>query len=229
MPAAEGDRKPTLTEAKAEFAKADKALNTAWDAVKKEFSPAAFAALREEQRDWVEWRDHIAASPAYSGAPAADEAQRMQSAEYFSIAAGLSADRTAWLRALLTKEAPESMTGHWIDSYGGMIEIVEKQGKLHFRINVVRGPTAHVGELAGVARWNQSIGWFSDKGTDKSRTDETNLAFIHEGGKLKITGANTQHYHGARAYFDGDYVRTRDLTAAEQTEVLQAAAGGAGE
>lgn len=223
--AADEGKTPTLKEAKAEFEKADKALNAAWEAVKKEFSATAFAALREEQRGWVEWRDFIASSPAYSGLPAEDEAARLQSAEYFSIAAGLAADRAAWLRGLLVKQAPETMTGQWIDSYGGMISIVEKEGRLHFQINVVRGPTAHVGEISGVAQWNESIGWFSDKGADKSRTDETNLAFIHEGGKLKLAGANTHYYHGARAHFDGEYVRTGALTAKEQAEVLKSAAG----
>jgi len=223
--AAEEGKTPTLKQAKTEFERADKALNAAWEAVKKEFSPAAFAVIREEQRAWVEWRDHIASSPAYSGLPAEDEAARLQSAEYFSIAAGLAADRTAWLRGLLAKEAPETMTGRWIDSYGGMIGIVEKEGRLYFQLNVVRGPTAHVGELSGVAQWNESIGWFSDKGSDKSRTDETNLAFIHAGGKLKLAGAKTHCYHGARAYFEGEYVRTGALAAKEQAEVLKAGAG----
>lgn len=219
------EKPPTLKEAKAEFEKQDKALNAVWEQVKKELGAGEFAVLKEEQRSWVEWRDDLAASPGYSGAEG-DEAQRKQSAAYFATAAGLAGDRTAWLRGLIAKQADESMTGSWTDSYGGMIEIVEKDKKLHFSINVVRGPTAHAGALSGIAQWNESIGWFSDKGLDKEKTDETNVAFVLDGAKLGITGANTQHYHGARAYFDGEYVKTGKLDAKAQAEVLKAAKTG---
>jgi uncharacterized protein YecT (DUF1311 family) len=221
---------PTLKEAKAEFEKQDRSLNAVWEQVKKNLPAPDFAALKEEQRGWVEWRDSLAGSPGYSGAPQGDDAQRMQSAEYFSTAAGLSEERTAWLKGLIVKAPDDSMTGRWTDSYGGMIEIVEKDKTIHFSIHVVRGPSAHVGELSGIALWNQTIGWFSDKGRDKDRTDETNLAFVLDGVKLQITGANTQHYHGARAYFDGKYIKIGKLDAKAQAEVLKAAkTGGAGE
>lgn len=48
---------------------------------------------------------------------------------------------------------------------------------------------------------------------------------LTDGGKLKIAGAKTQYYHGARAYFDGEYVKTGTLTAQQQAEVLKSAAG----
>ena len=59
--------------------------------------------------------------------------------------------------------------------------------------------------------------------------DETNLALVMDGMKLRINGANTQHYHGARAYFDGEYVRTGALTAKEQAEVTKSAQDGGSE
>ena len=222
---AAGDRKPTLAEAKAEFEKQDRALNAAWDQVKKTLSPGDFAALKEEQRGWVEWRDELAASPGFSGA-SGDEAQRKQSPLYFSTAAGLTGERASWLLALISRTPSETVTGVWTDSYGGVLEIVEKEGTIHFSINVVRGPSAHLGQLSGIAKWNEVIGWFSDKGRDKSRKDETNLAFVLDGTKLRLTGANTSHYHGARAYFDGQYVKTGKLDAKAQAAVIKAAQTG---
>ena len=222
---AAGDRKPTLAEAKAEFEKQDRALNAAWEQVKKALSPGDFAALKEEQRGWVEWRDEMAASPGYSGATG-DEAQRKQSAPYFATAAGLTEERAAWLQGLISKTPQDTVTGIWTDSYGGVLEMVEKDGTLYFSINVVRGPSAHLGQLAGVGQWNDVIGWFSDKGRDKSRKDVTNLAFVLDRTKLRIAGANTQHYHGARAYFDGQYVRTGSLDAKAQAAVIKAAQNG---
>jgi uncharacterized protein YecT (DUF1311 family) len=224
------EKTPTLKEAKAEFEKQDRALNAVWDQAKKDLGAADFAMLKEKQRDWVEWRDHLAGSPMFSGAPDGDETQRKQTPEYFSVAAGLTEDRTAWLRGALSKAPDDSMNGKWMDSYGGVIELVEKDGKLHFSINAVRGPSAHVGQLSGIAQWNERIGWFSDKGLDKEKTEETNLAFVLDGTKLQITGANTKYYHGARAYFDGEYVKTEKLDAKTEAEVLKAAkTGGAAE
>lgn len=223
------DKPPTLKEAKAEFDKADRALNAAWESVKEELDESAFAALKVEQRSWVEYRDYTSLSPGFSGAPA-DEAKAKQSAEYFSTAASLTATRTAWLKGLIAKDSGDTVTGKWNDSYGGWLEVVEKDGKLHFTIEVVRGPTAHVGGLAGIAAWNTSIGWYSDKGLDKTKTEETNLSFIlRDDGKLQLTGANTSHYHGARAYFDGDYVRVGSLDAKAQAAVLKSAKEGPSE
>ncbi len=219
------DKVPTLKEAKAAFDKADANLNAAWEAVKKDFDASRFNALKEDQKAWVEYRDYTATSPGFSGAPA-DEAKAKQSPEYFSTAATLTASRTAWLKGLLAKDTGASLTGEWSDSYGGHMEIVEKDGKLHFSIEVVRGPTAHLGSLAGLAAWNDPIGWFSDKGRDKTKEEETNLSFVLRDGKMQLTGANTSAYHGARAYFDGDYVRVASLDAKAQATVLKAAKEG---
>lgn len=88
----------------------------------------------------------------------------------------------------------------------------------------VRGPTSHVGGLSGVAAWNEHIGWFSDKGRgDKGGDPETNVSFILRDRRLEIIGANTGYYHGARAYFDGDYVKTGMLDAKAQAKVVKAA------
>jgi len=222
------DKPPSLKEAQAEFEKEDRALNAAWESVKKELGESALLSLKSEQKSWVEYRDYAALSPGFSGAPA-DEAKAKQSAEYFSTAAALTATRTAWLKGLIAKDAGDSLTGKWNDSYGGSLEIVEKDGHLHFTIEVVRGPTAHVGGIAGIAAWNTSIGWFSDKGLDKTKSEETNLSFVMRNGKLQLTGAKTSHYHGARAYFDGDYVKVGSLNAKAQAAVLKSAKEGIAE
>jgi len=223
--AAAEEKKPTLTEAKAEFAKADRALNAAWEAVKKKFSGPEMERLKEEQRGWVEYRDYMALAPGYSGAPA-EEARAKVSAEYFAAAAGLTEERVRFLQGMLAPPG-ETLTGSWTDSYGGLLEVVEKDGKLHFRIAVVRSHAVHVGQLAGVADWNERIGWFSDKDRQKDRQEVANVAFLlRDNGRLELAGANTQHYHGVRAHFDGEYVRTGTLDAGRRAEVLKAAATG---
>ena len=84
----------------------------------------------------------------------------------------------------------------------------------------------HLGGLAGIAVWNTSIGWFSDKGVVKDKTDETNLSFILREKKLEIIGASTGYYHGARAYFDGSYVKVKTLDTKAQAKIVKAAKTG---
>lgn len=214
-------------EAKAAFDKADRALNEAWAAAKKALDESDFNKLKEEQRAWLEYRDYLARSPLYTGASAQDELP-LTAPEYLEAASHLSNERVVWLKGLIrAQEGEETLTGSWSDSYGGSIDIVQKGNQLHFVIQCVRGPTSHVGGLAGIATWNESIGWFSDKGrADKGDDPETNLSFIQRNQKLEIIGAHTSYYHGARAYFDGTYVKTANLDSKEQTKILKSAKDG---
>lgn len=216
----------TLSQAKALFAKADSALNAAWSEAREKLPESAFNELREEQRGWVEYRDYIATSPMYTG-ESGDEETIRETASYFEAASGLTESRTEWLKGLIAP-LPDggSLSGRWIDSYGGHIDLVENGHQLHFMIEVVRGPTVHLGSIAGVAAWNERIGWFSDKGREEGKEDETNLSFIHRNNRLEVIGANTMWYHGARAYFDGRYTRVADLSAEEQLRVMKSAASG---
>ena len=48
--------------AKAAFENADRALNEAWAAIKQSLSESEVNRLRENQRSWLEYRDHLASS-----------------------------------------------------------------------------------------------------------------------------------------------------------------------
>jgi len=154
------------------------------------------------------------------------EPEGKQSAAYFETAAELTSSRAEWLRSRVKNE-DESLTGVWSDSFGGTIEIVQEKERLLFVISVVRGPTFHIGSLAGTARWNTPLGWFSDKGRDKEKTEESNVAFVSRGNVLEIIGANTSYYHGARAYFDGEYCKVAPLDEKKKAEVIKSAEAGA--
>jgi hypothetical protein len=124
------------------------------------------------------------------------------------------------------KNEDDSLNGLWIDSFGGTLEIVQDKDRLFFEIEVVRGPTFHTGSIAGVAKWNTPLGWFSDTGRDKEKTEESNLVFVSRGGVLEIIGAQTSYYHGARAYFDGEYCKVGRLDEKTKEELVQAAESG---
>lgn len=219
----------TLTpkQAKAKFEKADKALNDAWAAAKAALPESEFIKLKESQRAWVEYRDYLARSPLYTGADSQEELA-LDSPDYLSAAAELEDMRTDWLKALVSahKQPSDTLSGIWTDSYGGTLQIVEREGKISFIIECVRGPTSHLGSLAGIADWNLTIGWFSDAERETAREDITNLSFVLRDNQLEVIGANTGNYHGARAYFDGFYVRTGGLNAKAQAKVVKAAKEG---
>ena len=220
------EKKLTAKQARAFYEKADKALNEAWAAAKAALPESEFNELKEEQKMWVAYRDHLARSPMYTGAEAHGELS-LDAPEYLEAAAYLAEDRTKWLKGLVREwGTDETLTGMWSDSHGGTIQIVEQDGKLHFIVECVRGPTSHLGGLAGIAAWNNTIGWFSDKGRDPAKEGETNLSFILRDRKLEIIGANTGEYHGVRAYFDGEYVKTGALNAKQQAKVVQSAKTG---
>ena len=103
--------------------------------------------------------------------------------------------------------------GVWIDGYGGELLIEEKgEGSIKFTIHVVRGPTYHLGALAGTAKKRMgSLGRFSIK--PEGTEDETWLTFSAKGRTGRSAGRETRmYYHGARAYFDGKYIRVGKLT-----------------
>ena len=217
-------KEPTFAEAKAAFAKTDRALNEAWSAVKTALSGRELTEATQAQRDWLEFRD----GRAKEESELAGEKDVRRSAHWHTTAAELSESRAQWLRARAqaAKTMPETLTGSWIDSYGGTMQLVQQEGRLLFNIDVVRGPTYHTGGVAGVASWNDRIGWWSDKGREAEKTEESNLAFVDRGGVLEVIGANTSYYHGARAYFDGLYCKVGPLDPKEQAEVSKTAESG---
>jgi len=220
------EKKLTAKQAKAFYDRTDEALNDAWAAAKAALPEAEFNKLKEEQKGWVEYRDYLARSPMYTGAET-DGELALDAPEYLEAAAYLAEDRTKWLKGLVREwGAEETLTGVWSDSHGGTIQVVEQENRLYFVVECVRGPTSHLGGLSGIAAWNQTIGWFSNKDREEGKEEETNLSFILRDKKLELIGANTGGYHGARAYFDGDYVKTGQLNAKAQAKIVKAAKSG---
>lgn len=208
-----------LAHAKAEFAKTDGELNKVWTEAKKKLPQSQFDELKESQRYWLIFRNERA--EVATTANQSENAKPQSAPEYFITAKRLTEDRIAWLRRLLEgKEEP--LTGLWIDGQGGTVKIVEQKDRLLFDFNVVRTKAFNLGVLAGKAAWNQTIGWFSDKGLDPEKADETNIAFIQRDLRLEVISANADHYHGNRAYFDGDYFKAASLHPEEEAATVRA-------
>lgn len=204
-----------LETAKAEFAKQDKALNEVYAQLKKELPPETFADVQQAQRTWVEHREFMAEWQE-------KEDQPETAVDRWELAAALTKGRIDWLKAWTKQEKRETWTGSYSDGYNGVLEIVEKDGKRWFVLNVVRGPTFHVGGIGGEFRRNGQMGFFETKAEGEDRP--TWITFrepYDKPGRITVEGENTSYFHGARAYFDGTYLWTGELTPEEQKKVIE--------
>ncbi|BCX48117.1 urease-associated protein [Haloferula helveola] len=205
-----------LSEAKKSFEKQDAALNKTYAELKKGLAPYLFEKLQEEQREWIEHRDYL--SDYFDERRETPE----QKAEKWEIAAGLTESRVEWLNAWNRIGKREGWSGKYSDSRGGWLEIVEKDGKVHFALSVVRGPTFHLGDIRGELRVNGGMAWFEVK--EEGQDAPTWLTFVETNdgtGRIRVFGANTQYFHGARAYFEGSYLWLGELTDEEKREVIE--------
>ncbi|WP_367870983.1 lysozyme inhibitor LprI family protein [Luteolibacter sp. Populi] len=204
-----------LSAAKAKFAEQDKALNAAYAGLKGSLAPELFADVQEDQRSWIEYRNFMSEGQARDGEPET-------SVERWKMAAGLTEERISWLRAWAKLEGRKGWPGSYSDGRGGVLEVAEKGGKFWFSLRVVRGPGFNLGKLRGEFRVNGKTGWFETKAEGEKAP--TWLTFVEDNfhqGRIKVFPENAGHFHGMRAYFDGSYLWTGELTADEQKKVIE--------
>lgn len=204
-----------LDRAKAKFAVQDKALNEVYAGLKKSLDPELFAAVQEDQRGWVEYRDHMSEWQEREDAPET-------AVDRWELAASITEGRIEWLKAWSKLGLRKGWAGKYSDGRGGMLEIVEKDGKAWFALSVVRGPTFHVGGIGGLFRLNGRTGFFETKADGEERP--TWLIFrepYDKEGRIVVEGENTSYFHGMRAYFEGTYLWMGKLSAEEQKKVIE--------
>ncbi|MEM9016854.1 MAG: lysozyme inhibitor LprI family protein [Verrucomicrobiota bacterium] len=199
-----------LASEKARFASEDQKLNQTYARAKSDLSEWDFKALQEEQQGWLEYRDARSEEVALLEGQA-QEGQEEEDAAYWGAMADLTAMRTEIVNGwLIAFDFDREWEGIWKDGSGGIL-LIEEIGEKAFRfsIEVVRGPTYHLGALGGEAKVNQSSARFAI--APEGIEEETWLTFLKEGMKLRVVGDNTHFFHGARAFFDGEYVRVAEL------------------
>lgn len=208
------DRATAYDEAKekAEFEKQDKALNAAYAEMKKTLNPELFEKLRTDQREWVKDR-------AYKSA--LDEPDRID----WSVAANITAIRIDWIKAWAMMSVNKEWTGHYTDGRGGLLDVVENDGRYYFRLVTERyygsrGESTS-GSIEGRVRVNGSTGWFETK-TDEA-DEPTWLTFLRDmdfTNSIRLAEENTLPF-SSRAGFKGTYLWVRELSAQERNELLK--------
>jgi len=195
-----------LATTKAGHQTADKELNTLYQQARKNFTKEEFQLLQKDQRGWLESRDWLAEFQA-RGAPLAT------SIEYWDFMKGYTEERVEFLKAWLTVKPKDTWEGEYKDCAGGTLHITKKDGVLTFSVDVVRGPTFHLGEIKGKLSTNKDKARFSDNGDldyhDPGGATWLDFKQLGDGLQIEITGTNTMPYHGARAYFSGIYRRMK--------------------
>src|SRR4051812_45364672 len=95
--------KQTAAQARAEFAKADRALNDAYAFAKTKLVPRLFNELQRDQREWVHFREELALTPSYS-AVSDDRALAKKLDEYFSTLTEITKERIAWIDRWIARD-----------------------------------------------------------------------------------------------------------------------------
>lgn len=204
-----------LEDAKAKFAAQDKALNAAYGKLKAALTPELFADVQEDQRSWVEYRDYMSEGQAHG-----EEAEKSQ--DRWEMATGLTEERIKWLEAWKALDKRKGWAGSYSDGRGGLLQVIQKGGDYWFLLSVVRGPSFHIGELGGKLRINGQTAWFETKAEGEDKP--TWLTLVEENrhpGRVQVFPENAQSFHGARAYFDGSYLWTGELSAEDQKKALE--------
>lgn len=209
----------SLEAAKAGYTKADQELNEVYTKAKSSLPEWIFGELQQDQREWLEYRD-LRAEQAAAFDGGAAEGQEKNAPEYWETLAALTGERSLIIGGWIRHESfAHEWEGVWLDGQGGRLSILQNEaGRFTFRLEVVRGPTYHIGQIGGTAKWNGATAHFEIRVEDDE--GETWLTFLKRGLRLEIIGENTSSFHGARAYFEGHYVRVSELTEEDRKAIL---------
>ncbi len=177
-----------------------------------------FSTLLEQQSEWEQGLGERAASDAGLFEQTENTKAEDEPSYWQARAEALRARQFFLATASGTGVSP-GIPGIYIDGDGGRLEllVVSTDGEevLDFSIFVVRGPTAHTGELSGIAKLDgKTKARFKDEDEEAFIDGKPAvLDFLFEGNVVEIKGENTSYYHGARAYFDGVYFKTPETDA----------------
>ena len=199
-----------LEDAKKDFAKHDAEMKAVLTDLKKCLRARQLLMVEESQEHWWEARDGISNFQARDQDPET-------SVEKWQTAAWLTANRVAWLKAWKKIDERKGWAGDYMDAHGGSLQILEKDGKTYFYLEVVRGPTFHNGQIGGELKIDGNKASFETRAFEDSELTKIMLSPLGDGsGRLKLDAENTSYFHGARASFQGNYLWTGELDAKQK-------------
>ena len=200
----------TLERARRRYEAADSLLNVTYKGVRAELTPKRQSELRDAQRDWIAVRDARAEWAAHG----ADDSKVVP--DYWEELLSQTVTRLEFLKVYTGRNIPAGLSGSYDDFFGGSLDLELTKAGLRFSIDVVRGPSSHLGDISGLAlRRNDRLFSYKERiPNDEQSPDRVpaELTFtLIDAHRVRVVGKNTDAHHGARAYFDGLYLKTGKL------------------
>jgi uncharacterized protein YecT (DUF1311 family) len=209
--ASAANTEPAFEKTRKRLEVADVSLNKAYKSLCSELDKEKLAELRKQQRAWLEYRDFRSESMLRFNGIKADNPKT--TVVYWETMADLTEERTEFLHIYTGKNAPKEITGEYGDCYSGDLQLEETKNGIVFSIVVVRGASAHTGEISEIARYEGDKAFYKEQHVEPNENRapcELTFTFIDK-HIVKIEGKNTEYYHGFGAYFDGLYFKIAKL------------------
>jgi uncharacterized protein YecT (DUF1311 family) len=194
---------------------ADTWLNEIYLRAKQKLTTASFVDLKKRETAWIVYRDYFADQSA--GINARVESLPEEVARWQSLR-DLTMSRIQFIRSLLDDSLPKGVTGTYHDEYGGELDLEKDSKGVKFRLNVVRGPTSHTGDVSGRVVLRNGIGIYRDPQPAEGENAAEITFHILDDRRVEINARNDSYLHGARAYFDGIYFKSAPLTESIELE-----------
>jgi uncharacterized protein YecT (DUF1311 family) len=194
---------------------ADTWLNEIYLRAKQKLTTAFFADLKKREADWIAYRDYFADQSAGINARVEslpEEVARVQTLR------DLTMSRIQFIRSLLDDGLPEGLSGEYHDEYGGELDLEKDSKGVKFRLSVVRGPTSHTGDVSGRVVLRNGTGTYRDPQPVEGEKAAEITFHILDDRRVEIKARNDSYLHGARAYFDGVYFKSAQLTESIQLD-----------
>jgi uncharacterized protein YecT (DUF1311 family) len=188
---------------------ADTWLNEIYRQAREKLASSSFADLKKRESDWIAYRDYFAEQSAGINANAEslpEEGARLQSLRELTMS------RISFIRSLLDDSLPAGINAVYRDEYGGELDLEKEDGGIKFRLSVVRGPTAHTGEVSGSILLKNGTGLYRDPDPPKDEAPAEIRFNILDDRRVEIKSRNDSYLLGARAYFSGVYFKSGPLT-----------------
>lgn len=193
-----------------QYTAADRRLNDVYQRLTSKLEAARKHEMREHSRRWIDYKEaHCVEATGISHS--LEPAQAKQHADYFACLYELTVARTAFLQQAFGREGVTTgVAGSYDDSFGGHLVMHQGSGTQHtFRLEVVRGPTYHVGEVEGTVHWQGQKGVFVQTQECGGTTPCCRLMFVQKPTLLALEEDHCEALRGVRAYFAGDYYKIK--------------------
>ncbi len=190
------------------YKEADYELNRVFRAIGEKLPEDHRKEMRESSRAWIQNKEYFCGFQAEL-----ENKKDPKNSGYFACLLDFTKSRATYLRqAFGGQEVTPGREGRYDDGLGGRLQLEKKpDDRLEFTIEVVRGPTAHLGEISGDFTLEGAKGRFQTGNCENLAGEQSccKLLFDFRKYHLKITEDNCSEFHGARAYFDGEYRKVR--------------------